>query len=293
MSIVINQVSKNFGPVQALQNVSLTLEEGKIYGLLGRNGAGKSTLLNILTDRIFPNGGSVTLDGAPVHNNDRALSKMYLMSEPSCYPESMKVKDAFRWTQRLYPGFDRDFAWNLAGAFELNVGAKVSKLSTGYTSIFKLIVALSVNVPYVLLDEPVLGLDANHRELFYKTLLARYTEHPFTVVISTHLIEEVASLVEDVVIIHRGQVLKNGPCEGLLRQGYTVSGPRSLVETYIQGKRLLGADCLGGLESAYLLGTPDRAGLPQGLELSGLDLQKLFILMTGNPEGAFSGTPRK
>lgn len=293
MSIVINQVSKNFGPVQALQNVSLTLEEGKIYGLLGRNGAGKSTLLNILTDRIFPNGGSVTLDGAPVHNNDRALSKMYLMSEPSCYPESMKVKDAFRWTQRFYPGFDRDFAWNLAGAFELNVGAKVSKLSTGYTSIFKLIVALSVNVPYVLLDEPVLGLDANHRELFYKTLLARYTEHPFTVVISTHLIEEVASLVEDVVIIHRGQVLKNGPCEGLLRQGYTVSGPRSLVETYIQGKRLLGADCLGGLESAYLLGTPDWAGLPQGLELSGLDLQKLFILMTGNPEGAFSGTPRK
>ena len=265
MSIVINQVSKNFGPVQALQNVSLTLEEGKIYGLLGRNGAGKSTLLNILTDRIFPNGGSVTLDGAPVHNNDRALSKMYLMSEPSCYPESMKVKDAFRWTQRFYPGFDRDFAWNLAGAFELNVGAKVSKLSTGYTSIFKLIVALSVNVPYVLLDEPVLG----------------------------HLIEEVASLVEDVVIIHRGQVLKNGPCEELLRQGYTVSGPRSLVETYIQGKRLLGADCLGGLESAYLLGTPDRAGLPQGLELSGLDLQKLFILMTGNPEGAFSGTPRK
>lgn len=293
MSIVINQVSKNFGPVQALQNVSLTLEEGKIYGLLGRNGAGKSTLLNILTDRIFPNGGSVTLDGAPVHNNDRALSKMYLMSEPSCYPESMKVKDAFRWTQRFYPGFDRDFAWNLAGAFELNVGAKVSKLSTGYTSIFRLIVALSVNVPYVLLDEPVLGLDANHRELFYKTLLARYTEHPFTVVISTHLIEEVASLVEDVVIIHRGQVLKNGPCEELLRQGYTVSGPRSLVETYIQGKRLLGADCLGGLESAYLLGTPDRAGLPQGLELSGLDLQKLFILMTGNPEGAFSGTPRK
>ena len=173
MSIVINQVSKNFGPVQALQNVSLTLEEGKIYGLLGRNGAGKSTLLNILTDRIFPSGGSVTLDGEPVHNNDRALSKMYLMSEPSCYPDSMKVKDAFRWTKQFYPDFDTDFAWNLADAFELNVGAKVSKLSTGYTSIFKLIVALSVNTPYVLLDEPVLGLDANHRDLFYKTLLAR------------------------------------------------------------------------------------------------------------------------
>ena len=83
--------------------MSLTLEEGKIYGLLGRNGAGKSTLLNILTDRIFPNGGSVTLDGEPVHNNDRALSKMYLMSEPSCYPDSMKVKGRFPVDQAVLP----------------------------------------------------------------------------------------------------------------------------------------------------------------------------------------------
>ena len=73
----------------------------------------------------------------------------------------------------------------------------------------------------------------------------------------------------------------------------TISKVLYPADDHIQGKRLLGADCLGGLESAYLLGTPDRAGLPQGLELSGLDLQKLFILMTGNPEGAFSGTPRK
>ena len=293
MSIVMEHITKGFGPVRALQDVSITLEEGKLYGLLGRNGAGKSTLLNVLTQRLFPEEGSVTVDGESVEDNDRALSKMYLMSEKLYYPESMKVKDALRWSGVFYPEFDMEFAYHLCNAFQLATNAKVSKLSTGYSTIFKIIVALSVNTPYVLLDEPVLGLDANHRELFYKTLLARYTEHPFTVVISTHLIEEVASLVEDVVIIHRGQVLKNGPCEELLRQGYTVSGPRSLVETYIQGKHLLGADCLGGLESAYLLGTPDRAGLPQGLELSGLDLQKLFILMTGNPEDAFSGTPRK
>ncbi len=281
MSIVIDHVSKSFGPVRALQDVSVTFEEGKIYGLLGRNGAGKSTLLSVLTDRIFPEGGSVTVDGEPVHDNDRALSKMYLMSEKNCYPDSMKVKDAFRWTKMFYPDFDQDFAWNMASAFELNTNAKVSKLSTGYTSIFKLIVALSVNTPYVLLDEPVLGLDANHRDLFYRTLLARYTERPFTMVISTHLIEEVSSIIEDVVVIHKGEVLKKGPCQDLLRQGYTVSGPRSLVEEYLKGKNVLGVDVLGGLESAYLWGQPDRGSLPQGLEVSGLDLQKLFILMTG------------
>ena len=281
MSIVINQVSKSFGPVRALNRVSVTLEEGKIYGLLGRNGAGKSTLLNVLTDRIFPEEGSVTVDGEPVRDNDRALSKMYLMSEKNCYPESMRVKEAFRWTKEFYPDFDQEFAWNLAAAFELNTNAKVNKLSTGYSSIFKLVVALSVNTPYVLLDEPVLGLDANHRDLFYRTLLSRYTQRPFTVVISTHLIEEVASLIEDVVVIHKGEVLRQGSCQDLLSQGYTVTGPKGLVEEYLKGKNVLGVDALGGLESAYVLGDPDRSSLPQGLELSGLDLQKLFILMTG------------
>lgn len=281
MSIVINQVSKNFGPVRALNRVSVTLEEGKIYGLLGRNGAGKSTLLNVLTDRIFPEEGSVTVDGEPVRDNDRALSKMYLMSEKNCYPESMRVKEAFRWTKEFYPDFDQEFAWNLAAAFELNTNAKVNKLSTGYSSIFKLTVALSVNTPYVLLDEPVLGLDANHRDLFYRTLLSRYTQRPFTAVISTHLIEEVASLIEDVVLIHKGEVLRQGSCQDLLSQGYTVTGPKGLVEEYLKGKNVLGVDVLGGLESGYVLGEPDRSSLPQGLELSGLDLQKLFILMTG------------
>ena len=281
MSIVINQVSKSFGPVRALNRVSVTLEEGKIYGLLGRNGAGKSTLLNVLTDRIFPEEGSVTVDGEPVRDNDRALSKMYLMSEKNCYPESMRVKEAFRWTKEFYPDFDQEFAWNLAAAFELNTNAKVNKLSTGYSSIFKLTVALSVNTPYVLLDEPVLGLDANHRDLFYRTLLSRYTQRPFTAVISTHLIEEVASLIEDVVLIHKGEVLRQGSCQDLLSQGYTVTGPKGLVEEYLKGRNVLGVDVLGGLESGYVLGDPDRTSLPQGLELSGLDLQKLFILMTG------------
>lgn len=145
----------------------------------------------------------------------------------------------------------------------------------------------------MLLDEPVLGLDANHRDLFYKTLLARYAERPFTAVISTHLIEEISHLIEDVVILHHGQVLEKGNREGLLSGGYTVSGPKGLVEAYIRGKRLLGTDTLGGLMSAHLQGVPDRASLPQGLELSSLDLQKMFVLMTSDPEQMAAGSPRK
>ncbi|MFR5124460.1 MAG: hypothetical protein ACLTEJ_16160 [Neglectibacter timonensis] len=161
----------------------------------------------------------------------------------------------------------------------LNTSSRISALSTGYLSIFKLVMALSVNVPYVLLDEPVLGLDANHRELFYRILLAKYGEKPFTVVLSTHLIEEVASIIEDVVILKEGKVIRNESREELLSKGYTVSGGARAVEDYLRGREVLGVDAIGGLRTAYVLGKPDRSN-PE-LEFSGLDLQKLFIQLTG------------
>ena len=91
MSIECQGVSKRFGSTQALEGISLTLESGHIYGLLGNNGAGKSTLLSILTDRQLPDQGTVTIDGAPIRNNDRALEKVFLVGEQNLFPEDMKA----------------------------------------------------------------------------------------------------------------------------------------------------------------------------------------------------------
>ena len=283
MAIQLQNVVKRFGQVQALKGVGVVFEENRIYGLLGRNGAGKSTLLNILTNRIFPDGGTVLVDGENGLENDRAQSKIFLMSESTLHPDAMRVNGAFRWAQAFYPSFDKNHAMKLLGDFGLPAKAKISRLSTGYRSIFKLILALSVNVPYVLLDEPVLGLDANHRELFYKRLLEKYGEEPFTVVLSTHLIEEVANLVEDVVIIKEGEVLRQESRETMLAGGYTVSGGAAAVETYIQGKKILGVDALGGLRTAYVLGVPDQTGeAAKDLEFGPMDLQKMFIQLTNS-----------
>lgn len=283
MAIQLQNVVKRFGQVQALKGVGVVFEENRIYGLLGRNGAGKSTLLNILTNRIFPDGGTVLVDGENGLENDRAQSKIFLMSESTLHPDAMRVNGAFRWAQDFYPSFDKNHAMKLLGDFGLPAKAKISGLSTGYRSIFKLILALSVNVPYVLLDEPVLGLDANHRELFYKRLLEKYGEEPFTVVLSTHLIEEVANLVEDVVIIKEGEVLRQESRETMLAGGYTVSGGAAAVETYIQGKKILGVDALGGLRTAYVLGVPDQTGeAAKDLEFGPMDLQKMFIQLTNS-----------
>ena len=283
MAIKTQNLTNRFGRVQALQGVSITLEENKIYGLLGRNGAGKSTLLNILTGRLFADEGAVTIDGENAIENDRAQGKVFLMSEKTLHPDSMRVRQAFRWAQTFYPGFDQGQALSLSGDFGLSTNARISGLSTGYHSIFKLVLALSVNTPYVLLDEPILGLDANHRELFYKRLLEKYAAAPFTVVLSTHLIEEVASLVEDVIIIKDGQVLRQESRDSLLSQGYTVSGGAAAVDAYIQGRRVLGIDALGGLRTAYIQGSPDKsAPSAQDLEFGPMDLQKLFIQLTNS-----------
>jgi len=276
--IELKRVSKSFGTVQAVDNINITLEPGKIYGLLGRNGAGKSTLLNMITGRIFPDSGSLTLDGAPIIENDAALSKIYLMGESCYYPESARIREIFKSAADFYPGFDIACAQDIAEQFGLDIKQKIKGLSTGMSTMFRLSVALSTGTPYVFLDEPVLGLDAVHRELFYKLLVQRYEDKPACYVISTHLIEEATGLIEDVIIIRDGEVLLSEPTENLLARGYTVSGPASAVDEFTHGKAVIGQDTLGGMKSAYIL--EKLTNPPQGLEIGKMNLQQLFVQLT-------------
>ncbi|HHX13894.1 MAG TPA: ABC transporter ATP-binding protein, partial [Clostridiales bacterium] len=178
--IEIKNVSKHFKEVKALDDVSVSFGRNKIYGLLGRNGAGKTTLLNMISNRLYPDRGNVTLDGEPIPDNDAALGKIFMMGEVNLYPDSMKVKEALQWTVRFYPETDLEYAHAVAERFQLPLKKKIKSLSTGYASIFKLVTMLSTNAPFILMDEPVLGLDANHRDLFYRLLVEKYAERPAT-----------------------------------------------------------------------------------------------------------------
>jgi ABC-2 type transport system ATP-binding protein len=280
--IVVNDVTKMFGANLALEHVSITFEPEKIYGLLGRNGAGKTTLLNLITNRIFANHGTITIDGLQAMENDLAQEKIYMMSEQNFYPENFTVKRVFESAELFYHDFDRDFANELCNRFELSPKKKIRELSTGYTSIYKVITALCINTPYILLDEPVLGLDANHRDLFYRCLLEAYAKLPRTFIISTHLIEEVSNVIEDVVIIKEGKLLRHQTCEELLQCGYAVSGKASDVDAFVQGKDVIGSECVGGLKTVSVLGKLEKGSTPASLEISKLDLQKLFIQLTNH-----------
>lgn len=279
-NLEVRGVSKAFGETQALNDVSINLSQGKIYGLLGRNGAGKTTLLNIITNKLFADQGEVLLDGEIVTENDKALGQIYMMTEKNYYPESMRVSQAFKWSKIFYPAFNMEYANLLAAKFGLNTKKKIKDLSTGYGSIFKIIVGLSSEVQYLFLDEPILGLDANHRDMFYKLLIENYSESPRTIMLSTHLIEEASHVIEDIIIIDKGKVIINESCDELLSKGHAVSGIASEIDNYIEGMKVIGAESLGGLKTAYVWGEIDSHRITDRMQASRLDLQRLFIHLT-------------
>lgn len=282
--IEIKGLTKNYGNTKALDDVSITIEPNKIYGLLGRNGAGKTTLLNLLTNKIFPTSGSITVDGETVFENDKTLNNIFYMMEKNLYPEGMKVKEAFKWTKEFYPSFDMDYATSLSSNFELNINKKIKGLSTGYGSIFKAIVALASKAKIIVLDEPVLGLDAYHRDMLYKEILSNYIEEPKTIIISTHLIEEIADILEEAIIIKSGKVVLKESVEELLSSAYRVSGEGSKVDRYIEGKTYIGEETMGKFKSVTVLDSNKDVGLAKELDLefSKAELQKLFISLTSS-----------
>ena len=265
-AIQIKNITKRYKDVTALDDVSFSFEFGKIYGFLGRNGAGKTTLINIIANRIFADQGEILIDGIPAKENMGVHEKIFCMSEADLYDRDLKVKDHFKWTNRFYTDFDLKKAFELSKKFNLDTNKRFKALSKGYQ--------------YVIFDEPVLGLDANHRELFYSLLLKEFENNERTLIIATHLIEEVSNIIEEVVLIDKGKILVQETVEELLEKGYSVSGAAQEVDHYCVGRNVIGYDELGGLKVAYILG--EKTVLPQesNLQITAMNLQKLFVKMT-------------
>lgn len=279
IGLEVNKLNKSFRHQQVLNNISLDFQPNTIYGLLGRNGVGKTTLLNIIANRIYADSGTVTLDGKKVANNDQLLGRIYLMSERNLYRKSQKLQQILNDTQVFYEGLDMDYAQDLAAKFQLNLDKRFGSLSTGYRSIFKLIIALTVNADYILLDEPVLGLDSRHRDLFYQELIATYTDNPRTFVISTHLIGHA-------IIMGKGSVLLDEDVKAILAKAHLITGPAAELAVYTQGLNVIGSDKLGRISGDYVFDDlPEDRPVPDQVEIEQMTLEKLFVFLT-QKEGA-------
>jgi ABC-2 type transport system ATP-binding protein len=285
--IDVRDVTKRFGSVTAVDHVSFRLDDGKIYGLLGRNGAGKTTLMSLLTGQEFSTSGDIRVFGESPVENARVLERVCFIKESQKYPDDYKVKHVLRTAPSFFPHWDQAFADRLVADFRVPLDRRMKKLSRGQFSAVGVIVGLASRAPLTFFDEPYLGLDAVARQLFYDRLLADYAAHPRTVVLSTHLIDEVSDLLEHVLVIDDGRLLVDSPADELRGSATTVVGGREAVERFVGRREVLHSDGVGGLVSLTVSGlSPEErsAAKTAGLELGPVSLQQLVVrLTTGRP----------
>jgi ABC-2 type transport system ATP-binding protein len=285
--VEVHRLTKSYGKVTAVKDVSFRMEAGKIYGLLGRNGAGKTTIMQTITAQLFPTGGEVKVFGESPYENHRVLSQVCFIKESQKYPSNYRVRDVLEMSALFFPNWDRDYALTLIEDFRIPLKRKMKALSRGMLSSVGIIVGLASRAPLTIFDEPYLGLDAVARVLFYDRLIADYAEHPRTVILSTHLIDEVSRLLEHVLVIDSGRLILDEEAEALRGRAFAVAGPESKVETFTRGKELMAREALGALVSATVLGPVDademRRAEALGLEIAPVSLQQLVVHLTNQP----------
>jgi ABC-2 type transport system ATP-binding protein len=283
-AITTRQLSKRFGRVTALDRVSFSIPENTICGLLGRNGAGKTTLLQILTGQGYASSGEVEVFGGNPFENERVLQRVSFAKESQKYPDYFKVSHALAAARIAFPLWDGDFARSLVADFQLPMSRRVKKLSRGMFSALGIVMALASRAPLTLFDEAHIGLDANARQIFYDRLLADYASHPRTVVLSTHLIDEVSELVEHVLVLDRGRLMVDEEAETLRGMAVTVTGPAGAVADLTARHKELHRDRLGQLTRTTIIGplspAEQRHAASLRLDIAGLSLQQLVVRLT-------------
>ncbi|MFB2599401.1 ABC transporter ATP-binding protein [Herbiconiux sp. P17] len=288
--IEVSGLTKRFKNVTAVDDVSFTVEENTISGLLGRNGAGKTTLMQLLTGQDFATRGSIRVFGETPVENKQVLQRVCFIKESQKYPEEFTAKHVFRSAPWFFPNWDAEFAERLIDDFRVPVTRRIKKLSRGQLSSIGVIVGLASRAPLTFFDEPYLGLDAVARQIFYDRLLADYAEHPRTVVLSTHLIDEVSNLLEHVFVIDDGRLIIDQDADSLRGSATTVVGTRSAVDAFVAHREVLHTDHLGGLASVTVgrLSQSERVEAAEaGLELSPVSLQQLVVQKTNVPHKEF------
>lgn len=282
--ITIQNLKKVYGETIALNGVSLTLEKGKVYGLIGRNGAGKTTLMKLIANLIFATEGEIVKNPTYVSSNEDVC----FARDFNFYFSNYKVRDILFLASNIYKKWDHELQEELLQEFELDQKKTYMKISKGMQTMVSLIIALCSNARVLLLDEPYAGLDPINREYFYKILRERYFDGEKTVVISSHLITEIEGYFENAIIINKGNILVNDTTERIYEKAFTVVGNEAVYESLKNRKNIVGLEKFTGQHTIYVQDSMNPADIRKiedlGGEVKGMDLQKLMICLCANRE---------
>ena len=205
--IEIRNVTKKFGDYRALDDLSMTVPRGSVYGLVGPNGAGKSTLIRHLTGAFRPDSGTIRIDGMPVYENAALKARMAYIPDDIFYYNSSDLRDMMRLYAGLYPNFDKERYAKLLGAFSLNEKAAIRRYSKGMQKQAAFLLSICTRPDLLVLDEPVDGLDPVMRRQVWSLIMQDVAERGMTVLVSSHNLRELEDVCDHVGIMHRGKVI--------------------------------------------------------------------------------------
>lgn len=280
--IALKQVTKRYGQATVLKKVTLSIDEPGIYCLLGRNGAGKTTLLKSVAGYQSITDGIIQIDGKTITTSTLDTGVSYIENFAKHF--NLPVQKLLRIAYEVNPNYDYDFASEMMERFELDGKKKFNHLSLGMKTMVSTIICLASNKSVVLLDEPVLGFDAIMRVEFYDMLTESFQKHPRIIIVSTHIIEEIAKTIQKLIIIDKGSVRFFDTLQSVETKAFSISGLQKDVEAATQNLNVISQNTVGGLVTSYIFDIPPKQA--DSLEVQPLSLQDFFIQMVGHKGGA-------
>lgn len=280
--IELTNVTKQYHNVSVLKNVTLNIDMPGIYCLLGRNGAGKTTLLKSIAGYQNITDGQIQVGGKAITTSTLDTGVSYIENFAKHF--NLSVRKLLRIASEVNPNYDFEFASEMVERFELDGKKKFHHLSLGMKTMVSTIICLASNKSVVLLDEPVLGFDAIMRVEFYEMLTESFQKHPRVIIVSTHIIEEIAKTIQKLIIIDKGCIRFFDSLQAVETKAFRVSGLKKDVDTATENLNVIGQDTVGGLVTSYLFDSPPAE--TASLEIRPLSLQDFFIQMVGHEGGA-------
>ena len=288
--IECTDLNKTFMRKKVLHNLTFSIEENKITGLIGRNGVGKTTLLKIIAGFIKETSGEIKVYSEKPFNSLNVSANSIFVDDQMSFPPALQLMEILEITENFYPNWDMDLAKRLFQYFSFDPKQYHNRLSKGKTSTFNAIVGLASRAPLTIFDEPTTGMDAAVRKDFYRALLKDYLDHPRTIIISSHHLDEIEDLLEDVLLLKNGRSHLHLPIEQLKEWAVGVKGKTDAVLAWTNEKDILYKNHIGKdtmyavVKNDYL----DHALLQakaNGLEISPVRSSDLCVYLTDETKG--------
>jgi ABC-2 type transport system ATP-binding protein len=284
------KLMKQYGGKTALNDVSFILQQNKITGLIGRNGAGKTTLLKIIAGFIKESSGDVLVFEEKPFNNLRVSANMIFVDDEMNLPPTLNLEELLQTAEDFYPNWDRELAKRLFDYFAFKPYQYHNDLSKGMRSTFNMILGLAARTPLTIFDEPTTGMDAGVRKDFYRALLKDYLAYPRTIILSSHLLNEMEDILEDILLLKDGEKFLHMSVEELREYAIGVSGTDSIAREWLKTKEVIheSSKGIGGIYAVVKNDFPVseiETARQAGLEFSPISADEICTFLTSRTKG--------